>query len=298
MMSSGEPGKITEADNCDELEKLEIHLLLEGIYRYYGFDFRNYVSASIRRRIWYRIRAERLRNVSSLLEKVLHDPNVMARLYSDFSIHVSEMFRDPFFFKSFREKVIPLLRELPFVRIWHAGCSTGEEVYSMAIILHEEGLYPKTKIYATDMNEDLLMKAKQGGYPLNKIKAYMNNYRIAGGTQELSDYFEVSHDKAIFYPFLAQNIVFAQHNLATDHSFNEFHVIVCRNVMIYFDKVLQNRVHKLFYDSLCPLGILGLGDKEDIAFNNHSQCYEAFDPEQKIYQKVKSLDRINTVVNL
>lgn len=285
-MSSEEIGKSTEVEGCDELEKIEIHLLLEGIYSHYGFDFRNYVPASIRRRIWYRIRAERLQNVSSLQEKVLHDPSVMTKLLSDFSIHVSEMFRDPHFFESFRKNVIPILKALPFVRIWHAGCSTGEEVYSMAIILHEEGLYHKTKIYATDMNEDLLKKAKEGVYSLVKMQAYMNNYQRAGGRKEFEKYFEVKSDKAIFHPFLTQNVIFAQHNLAVDHSFNEFHVIICRNVLIYFDKVLQNRVHGLFYESLCPSGILGLGDKEDIAYNHYSHYYEAFDQEQKIYRKV------------
>ena len=279
--------KSTEKESLDELEKIEIELLLEGIYRYYGFDFRNYVSASIRRRIWYRIQTERLKNVSSLQEKVLHDPCVMARLLSDFSIHVSEMFRDPYFFKSFRENVVPLLKELPFIRIWHAGCSTGEEVYSMAIILKEEGLYHKTKIYATDMNEDLLKRAKEGAYPLDKMHAYQNNYLKAGGIKELSEFFDICQNKAIFHPVLTRNVVFAQHNLATDHSFNEFHVIICRNVMIYFDKVLQNRVHRLFYESLSMSGILGLGNKEDISFNNYSHCYEAFSQEHKIYRKVK-----------
>lgn len=279
--------KSTEAENCSELEKIEINLLLEGIYRYYGFDFRNYVFPSIRRRIWYRIRAERLKSVSSLQDKVLHDPCLMERLLADFSIHISEMFRDPHFFESFRKNVVPILKELPFVRIWHAGCSTGEEVYSMAIILHEEGLFQKTKIYATDMNEDLLKKAKNGAYSIDKIPAYMDNYHIAGGMKEFTEYFEVCHARAVFNPFLTQNVVFAQHNLATDHSFNEFHVIICRNVMIYFDKVLQDRVHRLFYESLCTSGILGLGNKEDIAFNNYSQHYNAFDSEQKIYRKVK-----------
>ena len=286
-MISKENGKITDAETFDELEKIEIQLLLEGIYLYCGFDFRNYVSASIRRRIWYRIRAERLKNVSSLQEKVLHDPCAMARLLSDFSIHVSEMFRDPCFFKSFRKDVIPLLKELPFIRIWHAGCSTGEEVYSMAIILYEEGLYHKTKIYATDMNEDVLKKAKEGIYSLGKMQAYQDNYLGAGGMDELTEFFEVCEDKAIFHPFLTRNVVFAQHNLATDHSFNEFHVIICRNVMIYFDRVLQNRVHRLFYESLCMSGILGLGGKEDIKFNDYSHYYEVFNSEQKIYRKVK-----------
>lgn len=279
--------KNDEKDGPDELEEIEIQLLLDGIYRYYGFDFRNYVSASIRRRIWNRIRAERLTNVSGLLEKVLHDPCAMTRLLSDFSISVSEMFRDPDFFKSFRKNVVPLLKELPFARIWHAGCSAGEEVYSMAIILYEEGLYHKTKIYATDMNEELLRKAKEGVYSLDKMQQYRDNYLLAGGMNDLAEYFEVCQDKAIFYPFLTRNVVFAQHNLATDHSFNEFHVIICRNVMIYFDRVLQNRVHGLFYESLSLSGILGLGGKEDIAFNNYSHCYKAFDSKQKIYQKAK-----------
>lgn len=286
-MSAEENVKSTEAESCSELEKIEINLLLEGIYRYYGFDFRNYVFSSIRRRIWYRIRAERLMSVSSLLDKVLHDPCIMDRLLADFSIHISEMFRDPHFFESFRKNVVPILKELPFIRIWHAGCSTGEEVYSVAIILQEEGLYHKAKLYATDMNEDLLKKAKKGVYPLEKMPAFMDNYHMAGGRNEFTEFFEVCYDRAIFHPFLTQNVVFAQHNLATDHSFNEFHVIICRNVMIYFDKVLQDRVHRLFYESLCTSGILGLGSKEDIKFNNYSHYYKAFDSEQKIYRKVK-----------
>ncbi|KGK87800.1 chemotaxis protein CheR [Desulfosporosinus sp. HMP52] len=274
-------------ENQDEIEKIEIELLLEGIYRFYGFDFRNYVAASIRRRIWNRIRAERLKNVSSLQEKVLHDPGAMARLIADFSIHVSEMFRDPSFFKTFREEVIPILKDIPFIRIWHAGCSSGEEVYSMAMILYEEGLYHKTKIYATDMNEELLEKARKGVYPLNKMPRYEDNYLAAGGKQDFSVFFNVCHDKACFHRFLTHNVVFAQHNLATDYSFNEFHVIICRNVMIYFDKILQNRVHQLFYESLCMRGFLGLGGKEDIAFNDYSQYYEVLSTRQKLYCKVK-----------
>lgn len=277
----------TETENLENLEKIEIHLLLEGIYRHYGFDFRNYMYSSIRRRIWCRIRAERLQSVSGLQEKVLHDPRVMERLFSDCSIQITEMFRDPGFFKSFREKVVPLLKKLPFIRIWHAGCSTGEEVYSMAILLHEEGLYHKTKIYATDMNEVLLKKAKDGVYSIDKIRGYTENYQVAGGLSDFADYFIACNDKGVFHSFLGQNVVFAQHNLAVDHSFNEFHVIICRNVMIYFDKVLQNRVHGLFYDSLCPSGIMGLGNKEEITFNAHAHCYEALVPEQKIYRKVK-----------
>ena len=280
-------GKNTEARNCDELEKIEIKLLLEGLYSFTGFDFRNYVSASIRRRIWYRIRTERLKNVSSLQEKVFHDPKVLKRLLSDFSIHVSEMFRDPQFFKSFRENVVPLLKQLPFIRIWHAGCSKGEEPYSIAIILYEEGLYDKTMIYATDMDEDLLREAKKGAYPLNRMQTFLDNYQSAGGKKEFAGYFKFSNGKAVIHPFLTQNVVFAQHNLATDHSFNEFHVIICRNVMIYFNKTLQERVHGLFYESLSPSGILGLGSKEDIAFSIYAHSYKIFDQSQKIYQKVE-----------
>lgn len=283
--------KKTEAsmamESPGELEEVELRLLLEGIYQYYGYDFRNYVNASIRRRIWYRIRAERLTNVSSLQEKVLHDPAAMARLFSDFSIRVSEMFRDPVFFDFFRKMVVPQLKELPFIRIWHAGCSSGEEVYSMAIMLYEEGLYHKTKIYATDMNEDLLMRAKEGIYLLDKMQIYGDNYLKSGGNNRLAAFYEMRKDKAVFHSFLSRNVIFAQHNLATDHSFNEFHVIICRNVLIYFDRVLQNRVHKLFYESLCVSGILGLGSKEDIAFNDYAAYYVPLTPEQKIYRKVK-----------
>lgn len=274
-------------ESPSELEDVELRLLLEGIYQYYGYDFRNYVNASIRRRIWYRIRAERLTNVSSLQEKVLHDPAAMARLFSDFSIQVSEMFRDPVFFDFFRKMVVPLLKELPFIRIWHAGCSSGEEVYSMAIMLYEAGLYHKTKIYATDMNQDLLIRAKEGVYLLDKMQLYGDNYLKSGGKDKLDAFYEVRKDKAVFHSFLSRNVIFAQHNLATDHSFNEFHVIICRNVLIYFDKILQNRVHKLFYESLCMSGILGLGSKEDIAFNDYASYYVPFTPEQKIYRKVK-----------
>jgi chemotaxis protein methyltransferase CheR len=284
-MSIGGKGMVT--GSCDELEDNEIHLLLEGIYHNTGFDFRNYVFATMRRKIWYRIRVERLKSVSSLHEKVLHNPRAMELLISDLSIHVTEMFRDPQFFKSFRKNVVPLLKEIPFVRIWHAGCSTGEEVYSMAIILHEEGLYHKTRIYATDMIGSLLRKAKEGVYSLGKMPVYMYNYQLAGGKKEFEEYYEVCDKKAVIRPFLAQNVVFAEHNLVTDQSFNKFHVIISRNVMIYFDRTLQNYVHGQFYESLCAPGILGLGSEEDINFNSYSDRYEVFDREQKIYRKVE-----------
>lgn len=269
-----------------ELEKMEVKFLLDSIYYYYGFDFRNYTSSCIRRRVWHRIISEKLNTVSGLQEKVLHDPVAMQRLFADFSISVTEMFRDPVFFLSFRENVIPLLRELPVIRIWHAGCSSGEEPFSMAILLHEEGLYEKTKIYATDMNEILLTKAKQGNFPLERMQDYTRNYLKAGGKKAFSEYYKVKGEEAIFHSWLAENILFAQHNLATDNSFNEFDIIVCRNVLIYFNKCLQDRVHKLFYESLRKKGILILGSKEGIAFSFMSNHYRELAPEEKIYMKI------------
>jgi chemotaxis protein methyltransferase CheR len=257
------------------LEKIEIELLLEGIYRHYGFDFRNYSFPSIRRRIMHRIRAEKLKTVSSLQEKVLHDRHLLNKLLEDFSINVTEMFRDPSFFKSFKTKIIPLLRDLPMIRIWHAGCSSGEEVYSMAVLLHEEGLYKKARIYATDMNEKILEKAKMGQIPIDRMESYTKSHYKAGGVEAFSEYYSASDDKVML------------HNLVTDYSFNEFHVIVCRNVMIYFNHRLQERVHHLFYDSLCTKGFLCLGSKEALPITNCIQNYEIVDPNEKIYRKLK-----------
>lgn len=271
----------------DELERLEIKLLLDGLYSWYGYDFRDYAYNSIRRRIWHRIQAEKLTTISGLIEKVLHEPACLNRLIADFSINVTEMFRDPQFFLSFREKVIPILHTYPSLRIWHAGCSTGEEVYSMAILLQEEGLYERTKIYATDINVDVLKIAKAGVFPLAKMRKFTNNYMNAGGKQAFSDYYSVKNNGVNFHASLRKNIVFAQHNLVTDQSFNEFHVILCRNVLIYFNKSLQNKVHRLFYESLGMFGILGLGDKETICYTDKLDCYEEITIGQKLYKKVK-----------
>lgn len=269
------------------MEKIEIELLLEGMYRYYGFDFRSYSFPFIQRRIWHRIHAEKLKSISGLQERVFHDPALMKRFYADFSINVTEMFRDPSFFLSFRNKVIPKLRDYPFIRIWHAGCSVGQEVYSMAILLHEEGIYDKTKIYATDMNGTLLEEAKNGVFPLDRMQMYTKNYLEAGGTRAFSEYYTVKQDKVIFHPFLRDNVVFAQHNLATDHSFNEFHIIICRNVMIYFNKSLQDHVHQLFYESLSLSGFIGLGNREGIRYTRYADHYEEFDSAERLYRKIK-----------
>ncbi|MEW9672932.1 protein-glutamate O-methyltransferase CheR [Ammoniphilus sp. 3BR4] len=270
-----------------ELEKIEIQLLLEGIYRFYGFDFRNYAFSFVKRRIWNRIYEERLTSISGLQEKILHDPRVMKRLFSDFSINVTEMFRDPGFFLSFRTRIVPFLKELPYIRIWHVGCSTGEEVYSMAILLYEEGLYEKTIIYGTDMNRNSLENAKKGVFPLSKMQTYTKNYLASGGTRAFSEYYTTLHDDVTFHPFLTKNVVFAQHNLATDRSFNEFHVIICRNVMIYFNKIMQDGVHNLLYESLSISGILGLGSREGIRFAHLNNYYEEVDAVEKIYRKIK-----------
>ncbi len=279
------PNNTTE-EYC-ELEKIEIELLLDGIYRFYGFDFRNYVFPSIRRRIWHRIHTEKLQSISALQDKVLHDSETMDRLFADFSINVTEMFRDPDFFRSFRVNVIPYLRNYSDIRIWHAGCSTGEEAYSMAILLYEEGLYDRTRIYATDMNESVLRTAEKGIFPLNRMQLYTKNYLQAGGTKAFSEYYTASPEHVTFHPFLRENITFAQHNLVTDGSFNEFHVIVCRNVMIYFNRSLQNHVHNLIYESLSLSGVLGLGNKEGITLTSNPDCHEEIDTNEKLYRKIK-----------
>ncbi|WP_372442253.1 CheR family methyltransferase [Metabacillus bambusae] len=271
----------------EEVEKIEIDLLLEAVFRYYGYDFRNYATPFIQRRICHRVNKENLTSISALQEKVLREPIVMESLISDFSINVTEMFRDPEFFKSFRTKVIPLVKDFPDIRIWHVGCSSGEEVYSMAILLHEEGIYEKTRIFATDINASILEKAKKGTFPLDGMQRYTKNYFEAGGNRSFSEYYKAVDDKVFFHPFLQKNVVFAQHNLVTDHSFNEFDIIICRNVLIYFNKCLQNDVHKLFYDSLSLSGFLGLGKREGIKFTSYENCYGEFDASEKLYRKIK-----------
>src|SRR5947207_1529838 len=269
------------------LEEVEVQLLTEGILRHYGFDFRDYSLPSMRRRIWKRIYAEGLSTISGLQEKVLHDPACMERLLLDLSINTTAMFRDPTFYLTFRQKVVPLLRTYPFVRIWHAGCSTGEEVYSMGILLHEEGLYDRCRIYATDINEAVLQRAKEGIFPISSMRENTSNYIGAGGTGTFSEYYIAKYDYAIFRPTLRENVVFAQHNLVTDASFNQFNVIFCRNVLIYFNNALQDRVQKLFLDSLETFGILGLGKKETIKYSSVTDNYEVIDEQERLYRRVR-----------
>ena len=269
-----------------DLERLEIELLLEGVFRHYGFDFRSYAYASIRRRLWKRVEGEGLRTISGLQARILHDQDAMERLLLDLSVNVTAMFRDPNFYREFREVVVPLLRTYPFIRIWHAGCSTGEEVFSMAILLEEEGLYDRARLYATDINDVVLQRAKQGIFPLERMQEYTDNYIKAGGHRSFSEYYTAKYDGALFSPALTRNVVFSQHNLVTDRSFSEFHVIFCRNVLIYFDKTLQNRVHRLFYDSLVMFGVLALGSKESLKFSQFESCYEKLTATEKLYKKV------------
>ena len=270
----------------DDLERIEVQLLLEAIYQHYGFDFRGYALGSLKRRLWRRAIGEKVETLSALQDRVLHDPAVMERLLLDLSINVTAMFRDPTFYRAFREKVVPLLRTYPFLRIWAAGCSTGEETYSLAILLREEGLYDRTRIYATDINDRVLERARAGRFPLEKMRDYTENYLRAGGSEEFSSYYKVEGEWASFAGELSEQIVFAQHNLVSDAPFNEFNVIVCRNVMIYFGKTLQDRVHELFYDSLDRLGVLALGHKESIKFTRHEHDYEALDQQEKLYRKM------------
>ena len=281
------PPPVVGADGAEgEVEQLEVELLLEAVYRRYGFDFRSYAPTSLRRRLWRRTGAEGLKTLTQLQDRLMHDPAAMERLLLDLSINVTSMFRDPSFYVAFREHVVPMLHTYPFTRIWCAGCSTGEEVYSLAILLHEEGLYDRARIYATDINEQVLDTARAGVFSLDKMKQYTQNYIRSGGTREFSEYYVAAYDGARFSRSLTENVVFAQHNLASDRAFNQFNVIVCRNVMIYFDKTLQNRVHDLFHESLEMFGVLALGHKESVAFTSQVDSYEVIDAAERIYRKI------------
>jgi chemotaxis protein methyltransferase CheR len=271
----------------DDVEALEIDLLVQAVYEAYGYDFRQYSRPSLRRRIWRRVEAEGVVTVSALLDRVLHDPAAVQRLISDLSVSVSAMFRDPTFFRVFREKVVPVLRTYPFIRIWNAGCSTGEETYSIAILLRECGLYDRSRIYATDMNDAALDHARAGAFPIVKMREYTANYIAAGGTRPFSEYYVADGDRVVFSRSLIGNVVFAQHNLVTDRSFNEFHVILCRNVMIYFDRDLQGSVHDLLHESLVYFGVLGLGNRESLTFTSHASDYERLDDEHQLWRKVR-----------
>ncbi len=268
-----------------ENEEIELQLLLEAIYLKYSYDFREYARASIKRRILHRLALSGLPNLSVMQHRLLSDREFFDTLLGDLSINVSEMFRDPSFYKALRDHVIPILRTYPFLRIWHAGCSTGEEVYSMAIVLQEEALYERAQIYATDFNDVVLQQAKEGIYPVECVKDYTGNYQKSGGRKAFVEYYTAKHNSIIMDRALKTRMVFANHNLVTDGVFGEMNLIFCRNVLIYFNKTLQNRVFKLFYDSLCHRGLLCLGSKESLRFSAYADYFEEVVTNEKIYRK-------------
>jgi chemotaxis protein methyltransferase CheR len=277
--------RVSRQEDDDARERLEMDLLLEAIQRRYGYDFRGYATASLRRRLWHRVYGESLQTLSGLQERILHDPACMERLLRDLSINVTEMFRDPGFYRALRSHVFPLLRTHPFIRIWNAGCSTGEESYSLAIALREEGLLDRTRIYATDIDDKALERASAGAFPLERMQRYTENYLRAGGREAFSTYYAADGESARFDPSLVEGLVLAQHNLVTDGSFNEFHLIVCRNVMIYFGSALQEEVLQLFGDSMTRFGILALGRKESIRRSRHAEEYEPLVEAEKIFRR-------------
>ena len=269
-----------------ETVDIEINLLLQAIYLKYGYDFRNYSKAHLKRRIHQRLNLSRLSSVSELQNKVLWDKDFFHILLQDLSINVTEMFRDPEFYLLFRNKVIPNLSTYAHIKVWHAGCSTGEEVYSLAIILKEANLLSRTRIYATDINKNVLEIAKEGIYVSRDMKLYAENYINSGGQAKLSDYYTSKYGSVIFDKSLSKNVVFADHNLVTDGVFAEVNLVFCRNVLIYFDKELQNKVLTLFTNSLIKRGFLCLGTKESLQFSDIADNYETVDKKMKIYRKV------------
>ncbi|MBC7862395.1 MAG: protein-glutamate O-methyltransferase CheR [Bacteroidia bacterium] len=274
---SGETGSIQQ----DE----KFHNLLEAIYQKYGYDFRQYSEAHIKRRLMSRMKMSAIEDLSEMQFKVLNDETFASELLQDLSITVTEMFRDAAFYKSLRDNIIPILKTYPFIKIWHAGCATGEEAYSMAILLQEEGLYDRTTIYATDFNQRALNQAKEGIFSNAMMKEYTTNYQLSGGKESFSGYYTSDNANVIMNQSLKKNIVWANHNLVTDSVFAEVNLILCRNVLIYFNKNLQNKVNRLFYNSLIHGGILCLGSKESLRFTDLGNDYTEIDKKQRIFKK-------------
>jgi chemotaxis protein methyltransferase CheR len=265
----------------------EYRQFLESVKFVYGYDFTEYAEASVVRRISAFMESNKIASLKDLGRMVLKDETAFENFIQEITVNVTEMFRDPFFYKSLRKNVISRLATYPFIKIWIAGCSTGEEVYSMAILFREEGLLERTVIYATDINQDALQKARQGISSINNMKNYTENYIKAGGKNSFSDYYKAKYNSVLWDKTLRQNIVFSVHNLAMDKSFNEFQLILCRNVLIYFNQSLQSKVISLFYESLCPFGFLGLGNKESLLFAERQGCFEEIDKKEKIFMKTK-----------
>jgi chemotaxis protein methyltransferase CheR len=284
---TGAPCDATPARPENGSEMADLLRLLDAIFEHRGVDFRDYALSSLKRRVMRRVAEERTVTISGLRDLVVADPVRMEDLIVALTIHTTSMFRDPAFYLVLREQIVSVLRTYPFLRLWVAGCSTGQEVYSLAILLHETGLYPRCRIYATDMNEVVLNKAKAGIFPLSVMQEYTRNYLKAGGDLAFTEYYTADSESVVFRSFLRENVVFAAHNLTGDASFNEFHGIFCRNVMIYFNRALQDRVHKLFHDSLVMLGYLGLGRSESIRFSSWEDSYEAVSAKERLYRKIK-----------
>jgi chemotaxis protein methyltransferase CheR len=273
------------APDHDDIEEIEINLFLEAIFQRHGYDFRHYARASVKRRIQRLLEITGCARVSEMIPRLLYDEDFSQTAIQGFSIAVTEMFRDPDFYRAFRQTVVPYLNTYPYLRVWHAGCAMGEEVYSLAIVLHEEGLYDRATIFATDFNEAVLDKAREGIYTLKDMRQYSLNYLSAGGTRSFADYYHAKYELAIMEPALKRRITFASHNLATDGVFSEVQVIFCRNVLIYFDKDLQQRVLGLFAASLAPGGFLCLGSKESLQYSAVIDQFKTIDERASIYQK-------------
>ena len=269
----------------DRVEDIEIQLLLEALFQRYHYDFRNYARASIKRRLRQARDQMGFASFSALQEGLLHDPARLPRLLDYLTVQVSEMFRDPSYYRAIREKVIPHLRTYPSLKVWIAGCSEGEELYSFVIMFREEGLEKRTLFYATDINPDALDAAARGIYPLDRISAFTSNHRHSGGKSSLSDYYRADYGRAVFDKSLRDRVVFSDHSLVTDAVFAEMHLISCRNVLIYFDRKFQDRAIGLLRGSLARKGFLGLGSKESLHFSEHADAFAPFVRDEKIYQR-------------
>lgn len=270
-----------------DLLALEIDLLLTGIAERYGYDFRHYARASLTRRVRKAMQREGLKSVSGLQNKLLHDEDAAMRFVASMSVHTTAMFRDPEVYRLVREQVIPMLRTYPFVRIWHAGCSSGEEVYSLAILLEEEGLYNRCRIYATDMSDLILERARKGVYPLRDMREHTRAYHAAGGKHDFSAYYVTDQQSAVFRKSLSRHVIFSQHNLVSDSAFNEFHLIMCRNVLLYFDQTLRERAYQLFDASLSTFGWLVLGKQESLRFSGHANNYRELRDGLRVYRRLR-----------
>lgn len=280
------PGESTPpADVIPDLD--DLRLLLDTVLERTGLDFREYAYSSLRRRVSRAVYETDSGNIAGLHHRLKTDDEALQRLISLLTVHTTAMFRDPPFFSVLREQVVPVLRTYPFIRIWIAGCSTGEEVYSLSILLQEEGLADRCRIYATDISNTILARARDGIFPLAAMQEYSRNYQLAGGRAAFSDYYTADTEWVVFRRELRNNVVFGVHNLVSDASFNEFHLILCRNVLIYFRRELQDRVHGLFYHSLGMFGYLGLGRSEAVRFTSWNDHYEAIEARERLFRKIR-----------